>query len=131
MSKVFTKEEVAKHNTEEDCWLIIRGKVYDVSTYLDDHPGGVEIVTDLSGEDATDDYDDVGHSEDADEILEKYLVGTLEGQEDKAPVKDEESAKKKLVSQPPKEGEIDTSVIIAAAAAAVGLGLFLLRKRSK
>ena len=58
----FSPAEVAVHNTEKDCWIIIRNKVYDVSSYLDDHPGGVEIVTDLAGQDSTEDYDDVGHS---------------------------------------------------------------------
>lgn len=74
---ILTEEEVAKHDTEEDCWLVIRGKVYNVSSYLDDHPGGVEIVMDLAGQDATEDYDDVGHSEEADGMLVDYYVGDL------------------------------------------------------
>ena len=41
----FTKEEVSKHNTKDDCWLIIHGKVYDVSDYVDEHPGGDVILT--------------------------------------------------------------------------------------
>lgn len=77
MSRKISSQEVAQHATEKDCWLIVHNKVYDVSRYLNDHPGGVEIVTDLAGQDATVDYDDVGHTQEANEILEKFLIGEL------------------------------------------------------
>jgi cytochrome b involved in lipid metabolism len=35
----YNEEEVGQHNTESDCWLIIHGKIYDVQTFLEDHPG--------------------------------------------------------------------------------------------
>lgn len=34
-------EIVKRHNSEEDCWIIVRGKVYDVTYYLNTHPGGI------------------------------------------------------------------------------------------
>lgn len=43
----FTKEEVAKHDTEDDCWMIIHNKVYDVTEYVGEHPGG-EVILDVS-----------------------------------------------------------------------------------
>lgn len=54
-SKEITAADVAKHNTESDCWLIIGNaktggqKVYDVSKYLDEHPGGAEVMMEFAG----------------------------------------------------------------------------------
>jgi cytochrome b involved in lipid metabolism len=50
MSKQFTTEEVKQHNKKEDCWIILDGKVYDVTKFLEDHPGGEEVVIDCAGE---------------------------------------------------------------------------------
>lgn len=51
--------------------------VYDVTKYAQDHPGGADALIDVAGEDATSAYEDVGHSEDADEIMHAYLIGVL------------------------------------------------------
>ncbi|KAI0443105.1 glycolate oxidase [Xylaria telfairii] len=51
--------EVAKHNTEKDCWVVINGKVWDVSDFLDNHPGGANVIARYSGRDATEAYDEV------------------------------------------------------------------------
>lgn len=48
-----TREEVAKHNKRDDAWVIFKDKVYDVTLYLDYHPGGVDILLDHAGEDVT------------------------------------------------------------------------------
>ncbi|KAL4984344.1 hypothetical protein BDW68DRAFT_193721 [Aspergillus falconensis] len=73
----YTLHEVASHKTKEDLWIIVDGKVYDVTKYVRDHPGGADVLIDTAGTDATEAYEDVGHSEDADEILQTYLIGTL------------------------------------------------------
>ena len=46
--KAFASEEVFKHKTADDCWLLIEGKVYDVTKYLDEHPGGSGTVAQLA-----------------------------------------------------------------------------------
>eukprot|EP01083_Nonionella_stella_P082143 226708_1 len=81
--KEFTMDEVAKHNKPDDCWLVIGNdatggpKVYDITTYLDDHPGGGEVMLDVSGQDADEFFEDIGHSNDAREELAKHMIGTL------------------------------------------------------
>lgn len=50
--RVFTEEEVAAHNTPDDLWLIIRGKVYNFTEYLPLHPGGEAILRN-AGKDST------------------------------------------------------------------------------
>jgi cytochrome b involved in lipid metabolism len=47
--RVISKEEVAKHNKEGDLWFIIHGKVYDVSKFAEEHPGGVDILMERAG----------------------------------------------------------------------------------
>ena len=46
-----------------------------MTEYVRDHPGGVDVLIDTAGKDATQEYEDVGHSEDADEILQSYMIG--------------------------------------------------------
>ncbi|XP_078447453.1 cytochrome b5-like [Wolffia australiana] len=75
---VFTLADVSKHNSREDCWLIINDKVYDVTKFLDDHPGGDEVMINATGKDATDDFEDVGHSSTARAMLNEYLVGAID-----------------------------------------------------
>lgn len=51
--KLLNAEEVAKHNSEQSCHVIVHGKVYDVTEFLPDHPGGKGIILKYAGKDAT------------------------------------------------------------------------------
>ncbi|CAL0306018.1 unnamed protein product [Lupinus luteus] len=77
-NKLFTLAELAQHNKPNDCWLLIRGKVYDVTKFLADHPGGDDVLLSSTGKDATDDFDDVGHSTSAEAQLEELYVGDID-----------------------------------------------------
>lgn len=69
--------EVAKHTSSSDCWMVIDNKVYDATSFLLEHPGGEDIMLDSSGRDATREFEDVGHSQEARSQLEKLLIGDL------------------------------------------------------
>ena len=47
--KTFTFEDIQKHTTRSDCWVVIEGKVYDVTKFLDEHPGGGDLLVQASG----------------------------------------------------------------------------------
>lgn len=73
----YTVDDVKTHDTPNDLWMIIYNKVYDVTKFANDHPGGVEVLYDCGGVDATEPFDDVAHSDDAVEMLRPYLVGEV------------------------------------------------------
>ncbi|KAL4283289.1 hypothetical protein GQ457_16G027580 [Hibiscus cannabinus] len=78
VEKVFTLAQVSEHNNPKDCWLVINGKVYDVTNFLEDHPGGDEVLLSATGKDATDDFEDVGHSDNARDMMAQYYVGEID-----------------------------------------------------
>lgn len=53
-------------------------QVYDVTSFMDEHPGGDEVLLAVTGKDATNDFEDIGHSESAREMMEKYLIGEID-----------------------------------------------------
>ncbi|KAK7533980.1 FMN-dependent dehydrogenase-domain-containing protein [Phyllosticta citribraziliensis] len=59
MAKVYSYDEVSKHNTRESCWVVLYGNVYDVTSFLSEHPGGPKIILSLAGKDATEEYDPI------------------------------------------------------------------------
>lgn len=53
-------------------------QVYDVTPFMDEHPGGDEVLLAVTGKDATSDFEDIGHSESAREMMEKYHIGEID-----------------------------------------------------
>ncbi|KAK6349018.1 hypothetical protein TWF730_009778 [Orbilia blumenaviensis] len=80
-TKEYTYADVAAHDTKESMYVVIDDKVYDVSKFVDEHPGGEEVMLDVAGQDGTEAFEDVGHSDEAREILSKYLIGDLKRSE--------------------------------------------------
>ncbi|KAI4369755.1 hypothetical protein MLD38_018166 [Melastoma candidum] len=77
-NKVFTLSQVSEHSSPKDCWLIISGKVYDVTKFLEDHPGGDDVLLSATGKDATDDFEDIGHSTSARAMMDEYCIGEID-----------------------------------------------------
>jgi cytochrome b involved in lipid metabolism len=76
----FTYSDVSEHTTKKDLFIVVHDKVYNASSFVDEHPGGEEVLLDVGGQDATEAFEDVGHSDEAREILDNMLVGTLKRQ---------------------------------------------------
>ncbi|KAL4882952.1 hypothetical protein BJY04DRAFT_206617 [Aspergillus karnatakaensis] len=77
----YTLEQVQAHCKPNDVWIILHNKVYDVTKYLEDHPGGSAILIEVAGADATEAFEEVGHSDEAREQLEPFYIGDLPNEE--------------------------------------------------
>ncbi|XP_071312521.1 cytochrome b5 isoform X3 [Agelaius tricolor] len=75
--RYYRLEEVQKHNNSQSTWIIIHNRIYDVTKFLDEHPGGEEVLREQAGGDATENFEDVGHSTDARTLSESFIIGEL------------------------------------------------------
>merc|ERR1719359_1916799 len=72
----YTLEEVAKHNTKQSCWVVLDGKVLDVTNFLSEHPGGELAILTFAGKDATEEFNMI-HPPD---VVGKYAPDAVIGQ---------------------------------------------------
>jgi len=75
-SKGLTLMEVANHNTENDCYLIINNNVYNISSYIISHPGGPTTIISHCGKKVTGIFAAI-HSNRAWDLLKKYKINTI------------------------------------------------------
>merc|ERR1712185_481119 len=71
----YSMEEVAKHTSENDCWVVLHGRVLNVTNFLKEHPGGVLAIMTFAGKDATEEFDMI-HPPD---VIEKYAPNAVIG----------------------------------------------------
>ncbi|XP_076057085.1 cytochrome b5 reductase 4 isoform X2 [Oratosquilla oratoria] len=72
-----TLTDLAKHNTRKDAWIALKGKVYNVTPYMEFHPGGEDELMRGAGADATDLFNEVHKWVNFESMLQKCLVGRL------------------------------------------------------
>ncbi|KLT41061.1 cytochrome b5 [Cutaneotrichosporon oleaginosum] len=73
----YSLEDIKAHKTRKSLWLTLHKKVYDVTQFIDEHPGGDEVLLEEAGRDATEAFEDVGHSDEARDLLKGLQIGTL------------------------------------------------------
>ncbi|MDB9925255.1 cytochrome b5 domain-containing protein [bacterium] len=73
-----TLEEIAQHSTMDDCWTVLRGKVYNLTPYINFHPGGDKILKGILGKDCTKLFDKYHKWVNGEYMLEKCKVGVLD-----------------------------------------------------
>ena len=71
----YTYQEVRKHNNQHDCWIIVGKYIYDVTSFLDLHPGSSNAILQNSGDIC--DHHFKFHSKTACEMLVKYKIGKI------------------------------------------------------
>ncbi|MDD2753808.1 MAG: DUF5011 domain-containing protein [Candidatus Portnoybacteria bacterium] len=70
-----TAADVATHNSQTNCWVIANNRVYNITAYLPNHPGGINAILPYCGHDITSAFS--GHSQNANTILANYYVSDL------------------------------------------------------
>jgi cytochrome b involved in lipid metabolism len=77
----YPMSEVAKHNTEKDCWVVVSDQVLNVTSFLADHPGGALAIVTFAGKDATEEFNMI-HPPD---VIGKYAPNAIIGKVGEAP----------------------------------------------
>ncbi|KAI9091147.1 FMN-dependent dehydrogenase-domain-containing protein [Phlyctochytrium arcticum] len=91
--RIISFQDVAKHNSRDDCWCVIHGKVYNLTPFLDSHPGGAGVIVKQAGKDATEAFDPIHPKDIIDRFLPKDLY--LGDVDEKTLPKSSESADQK------------------------------------
>ncbi|CCG23003.1 Cyb2 cytochrome b2 precursor protein [Candida orthopsilosis Co 90-125] len=106
---VLALSEVAKHNTKQDCWVIIHDKAYDLSDFVDEHPGGSAIILKYAGKDATKAFDPIHPSDTLTKYLApKYHKGEVEKKVNQ-PVKKVVKKKKESAEKQPQQSNANSN----------------------
>ena len=75
--KEFTIEKVKLHKTAKDCWIIINDKVYDITKFLSEHPGGKKVLVRVGGKDATEQFHQLHKESVLEKVAKQHQIGIL------------------------------------------------------
>ncbi|MEX2365464.1 MAG: cytochrome b5-like heme/steroid binding domain-containing protein [Pseudohongiellaceae bacterium] len=77
----YTLTDVAQHNSQDDCWMVIENKVFDITTYIERHPTPPSVLLPWCGKEATKGMRTKGYGNDhspfAWNLLSNYQIGTI------------------------------------------------------
>ena len=73
----YTIEEVSFHNSENDAWIVINHFVYDITDFINKHPGGKSLLLQVAGTDATDYFNELHQPSILEDYAENYKIGEL------------------------------------------------------
>ncbi|KAK9455032.1 FMN-dependent dehydrogenase-domain-containing protein [Dipodascopsis uninucleata] len=104
--KSLSIKEIAKHNSEKSCWVIINNVVYDVTSFLPEHPGGKMSILNLAGQDATKPFEAIHPPGTLEEHLPKSATMGRLTDEDAAKL-----AKEDVDEQPKETGEVPSDML--------------------
>jgi len=85
----FTMEEVSKHNTRYNCWIVLYGKVLDVTIFLAEHPGGEQAILNYAGKDATKTFELIHRASGGFDLVGKHAPEAVIGVAPDAPSYDQ------------------------------------------
>ena len=74
---VLAWDEIRKHTSEASLWVVIEGDVYDLTTWAAKHPGGLKVLLDVAGTDATEAFKAAQHSAAVDVFRLNYRIGRV------------------------------------------------------
>jgi cytochrome b involved in lipid metabolism len=79
VKKTYSFEEVQAHNSKQSCWSAIRGKVYDLTSWISNHPGGEKAILSICGKDGTEAFvNQHGGKDKPEKALSQFEIGELQ-----------------------------------------------------
>jgi len=79
VKKTYSFEEVQTHNSKQSCWSAIRGKVYDLTSWISNHPGGEKAILSICGKDGTEAFvNEHGGKDKPEKALSQFEIGELQ-----------------------------------------------------
>lgn len=128
-------EFASMENNADRCIIAVHENVYDVTDFIDEHPGGAEAITDfklseaLGFKDATEAFEDVGHSMDARDMMVKYQVGTIQGAKAAEHASETEKPTEAPKSSQPCEMKCFYLLPLVVVGVAAAVGFFLYKRK--
>ena len=88
LKRTITAEELSKHNNEESMWVAVHGKVFDLTDFYMEHPGGWDVIEKAGGSDGTELFEDGDqHTKASVRDMLKYYIGEFQGTKEHKPIK--------------------------------------------